>query len=90
MINDNTYQGTTTGGNITSGIYPSPQKGICPGCGRCKECGRPQDHQFQPWPGYPQPYIGDPIWPYPGTTWIGTVTCGQSNQTINSGWMYNC
>ena len=72
---------TGTGGASTTGSYPTdftgtpsipsvwsipqPQPNVCPGCGRCRQCG-------QPTPGLPS-------WPYPGPTWIYqpyyTVTC---------------
>jgi hypothetical protein len=48
---------------------------VCPGCGRCKDCGRPYETQpFTPWPGYPNPYIGDPVWPYGGPFYTSTTT----------------
>ena len=43
--------------------YPAPYTpGVCPGCGRCKQCGRPNAHP---------PYIY-PL-PYYGTTTAGNV-----------------
>jgi hypothetical protein len=46
--------------------------GVCPGCGRCKECGRP--YQVQPSPQIPSPWGPWSNYPTPwasGTTWGG-------------------
>ena len=53
----------------------------CPRCGQtlpnCPDCGQPIPAPSAPWypapwPGYPQPYIGDPpYWYY--QTWCGTT-----------------
>ena len=58
--------------------------GVCPGCGRCRECGRrstpyqtypyvyPYGYPYvSPWPNYPQPYVGDPM---PGQVGAITIT----------------
>ena len=53
-------QGGLSGGNATGGLLPSnPYPNVCPGCGRCKECGHP----------YPQPSV--PFWPQPQPYWGG-------------------
>ena len=87
MTSDNTgyYQGTTTVPNGWSAQpYNAPH--ICPGCGRCKDCGRPYETQpYNPWPGYPNPYIGDPLPnPWGGTYW-GPNTIGGISGTDNIG-----
>lgn len=65
----NLVGGTTTVPNgWSSQPYNAPH--VCPGCGRCKDCGRPYETQpFTPWPGYPRPYIGDPVYPWLGPNW---------------------
>lgn len=90
--NVNYYQGTTTVPNGWAG-QPYNVPNTCPGCGRCKDCGRPYETQPYnlyglplPWRGYPNPYIGDPVYPFGGPTWSGTLVAGTMNQTINSGW----
>lgn len=70
--------------------------GICPNCGFCPACGRadkPNDGPGpKPWPGYPQPYIGDPLpWQQPyvgdpiGGGWYPTTTYGIQVQ-CGPGW----
>lgn len=82
QVSDNVnYSGqTTTVPNGWSGQpYNAPH--ICPGCGRCRDCGRPYETQpFTPWPGYPNPYVGD----VPGWTEWGP-TCGLAVNSANSG-----
>jgi len=64
---------------------------ICPGCGRCRDCGQPSP--ATPEPVYPGPYplIPAPFWvypPLPQPTWIVsdwppwlTVTCTDTTGT---------
>ena len=64
-------------------IVPAPH--ICPGCGRCRDCGRPYETQpinpyNPPWPTLP--YVGDvPGWmqwgPTCGTA-VGVSTIGSA------------
>ena len=66
MSNFDLTNNTLTNGHMTSSgfmqIIPNPQPNVCPGCGKCRECGRP----FHTAPSYPSyPYY--PGWP-PG--WI--------------------
>jgi hypothetical protein len=70
------YSGQTT----TGAYWGQPQPNTCPGCGRCRDCGRPYETQpYFPWPGYPNPYIGDaPYWPN-GITWTSSVTTNLTN-----------
>jgi hypothetical protein len=52
---------------------PVSHGGQCPRCGYCPCCGRGGGWHPAPWPGYPAPYVGDPIYPNP---WGGyTITC---------------
>lgn len=33
-------------------VYTQPQPNVCPGCGRCRDCGRPyeaQPYPYTPW-----------------------------------------
>ncbi len=70
--NVNYYQGTTTA-PLGTAYWGQPRPNTCPGCGRCKDCGRPYEATpYNPWPGYPSPYIGDPIWPYGGPFYTST------------------
>lgn len=66
--------------------------GVCPGCGRCRECGQPAPVSvpvYPTWPHapiYPSPttsppwsppyYVGDPTPGSPGTI---TITCSTGN-----------
>lgn len=80
------YQGiTTTLPQPQSYPWP-PNNGVCPGCGRCRDCGRPYETQpYSPWPGYPNPYIGDvPGWMQWGPT-CGTLTSVNSPCTMAGG-----
>ncbi len=69
---------TNTTGSADYFTYTYPQPNICPGCGRCRECG-------QPAPAYPQ--ITNPweiTWNTPienGTQWIENG----DNITLTSG-----
>jgi hypothetical protein len=51
---------------------PTPTPKRCPNCGACPNCGHKDaapSPWVQPWPGYPNPYIGDPPgWLTGGTT----------------------
>ena len=47
------------------GAYSQSPQSLCPRCGYCPSCGRPN---IQPLPYYPLPYWG---WPY-----HGQPTCG--------------
>jgi len=68
-------------GQAWGGIQPPQPQHVCPACGHCPCCGR-GGYQFQPWPGYPNPYIGDPI-PYPwGGPWYGTNTTTAPNTNM--------
>lgn len=57
--------------------------GQCPNCGRCPHCGHTPTPSlpFHPWPGYPQPYVGDwPPSPYqPTVIWYTTTTTPPGN-----------
>ena len=89
---NNTLWGGNTGGWVGQ---PDIAPHICPGCGRCRDCGRPYETQPYnvPWPGYPQPYIGDmPGWMQWGPTCGGlsggntfTVTSATAPYTIAGG-----
>jgi hypothetical protein len=56
---------------------PSSPPSVCPGCGRCNDCGRPYAAPVAPLPSYPVypwgPGYGQPIWMVdplgPQTTW---------------------
>jgi len=79
---NNTAQTVTSTGNY-HGQYPAPY--ICPGCGRCKDCGRPYETQpYNPWPGYPNPHVGDtPGW----MQWGPTCGGGSGVTTVGGvGW----
>lgn len=64
---------------------------VCPGCGRCRECGHraaspypypyttPARPWLQPWEWRPPYYVGDPIPGAPGTT---TITCQNTGGDI--------
>lgn len=73
QINDNTnyYQGTTTAAP-QNGYWGQPQPNVCPGCGRCKDCGRP--YEAAP---------VQPSWPY-SPFWYGTTTCGQMDTFVQA------
>jgi hypothetical protein len=77
-------QTATTANNMYGGsLQPYVAPHICPGCGRCKDCGRPYETTpYNPWPGYPQPYVGDiPGWMQYGPTCgtpVGTGTLGSA------------
>lgn len=72
-----------TNASAQGGVPTLGAMGVCPNCGYCPTCGRRYGYPWQPlplqpWPGYPAPYIGDPIPPFSGTiTWGGTnqLTC---------------
>jgi hypothetical protein len=52
---------TTSGiSGAWGGLYPSPSPNVCPGCGRCRDCGRPAEVQ----PIYPGGPIQVPYTPY--------------------------
>jgi hypothetical protein len=75
------YQGTTTVPNIGWGGIQPQYPNTCPGCGRCKDCGRPWETQpYNPYPYQPLPYPYQPWDKYP---W--TITCGQSDIMMASG-----
>lgn len=60
--------------------FPQAAPSVCPGCGRCKDCGQPYAAPPAPLPSYPvypgwPGYVG-PIWqvgvgedPFATTTW---------------------
>lgn len=56
----------TTGSSANYFTYAYPQPNICPGCGRCRDCGQPA------------PVVSPLIWgdPYPSITWNGPITNG--------------
>jgi hypothetical protein len=68
----------TTGGSFTSNLPAKPN--VCPGCGRCKECGQPVPAlaPVYPWPVYPWPYT---LTPY-GPVWISPPTCAGTTGPI--------
>jgi hypothetical protein len=53
--------------------YPHANNDVCPGCGRCRQCG--QISPFQIYPPYPGPYV----WPYP--IWITSIDTSGSVST---------
>ena len=66
-------------------LVPQPAPHRCPNCGACPLCGHPMPHIAQPWvnpwPGYPNPYIGD----IPNSPFGGTTVCGQAKtQTLQN------
>ena len=72
-------------------LYPeAPQYHRCPNCGACPDCGKqlspyvPYVPWVQPWPGYPNPYVGD--WPQGGWggTYVGTGTISTITHTSDS------
>lgn len=72
----------TTGTTIPLGPYPYPVPNVCPGCGRCRDCGRqypdPVYPSIYPWyPITPWPFVAPaPPEPYPWWTTDGTGVVG--------------
>ena len=70
--------------NVDFKLHSYEEQHVCPNCGRCPCCGR-GGYQFQPWPRYPAPYIGDvPGWMQWGPT-CGTATSTPSPYTMAGG-----
>ena len=83
MVDANSNGNTAQNLQVGQQQYQGEQH-VCPNCGRCPCCGR-GGYQFQPWPGYPNPYIGDPLPnPWGGTYW-GPNTIGGISGTDNIG-----
>lgn len=64
-MNNNVYiPQQATGGTVA----PKPYPNVCPGCGRCRECGHPPPYTYP----YAVPYQVPFMPSYPN--W-GTITC---------------
>lgn len=62
-----------------SNMQGGQNQGVCPCCGYCPMCKRQNAQPYYPsYPWYTQPYVGDPVYPYPyyPTCGVGTVTYG--------------
>ena len=88
MVHDNIYGGTGTAPSPPKQVnisQPSPTYDVCPGCGRCRHCGRgPQVQPLTPmWP--PQLPWNSTVWAYAsGTTPTGSVGPLTTQYEINS------
>jgi hypothetical protein len=69
-------QGGLTGGNITGGLVPQPYPNVCPGCGRCKDCGHPYQQPYQIPYQQPTPYWGGGT----GLPNMGTICVNAQNE----------
>jgi hypothetical protein len=81
IANGSGLNGTITGGLVAPVPYPN----VCPGCGRCRDCGHPYTAPYVPpyqpaspfWPPYSQPVIT--CGPNTGIVQTGIVALNATN-----------